>query len=315
MKKQAQHQYRIRNWKEYNKGLKARGSLTIWISKEAIETWLEPELSGNKGASKTYSDQAIATIATLKSIFGLAGRQVIGFIESLFKIMNIDLPVPEHSTISRRMGKLEVDLPYQKAHRARHVVVDGTGVKVYGEGEWKMRQHGVSKRRTWLKVHMSTDETTLEILVAVVTSNQYQDGQVLPDLLDGIEDEIEQVSGDGAYDHRDCYDVISARQARAIIPPRKNAKIWQHGNSKAPPHPRDQNLRRIRRVGRAKWKRESDYHRRSLAETNMFRLKTIFGGKLRSRHFDNQAVEVFLQCAALNRMIMLAKPDSYRVEL
>ncbi|AFY71380.1 transposase, IS4 family [Thalassoporum mexicanum PCC 7367] len=307
-------QYRVRNWQEYNKSLKQRGSLIFWISKEAIEMWLEPERSGNRGASNRYSDQAIATIAMLKSIYGLAGRQVTGLVESLFTLMNIDLPVPDHSTVSRRMGKLAIELPHQKTQAARHVVVDSTGVKVYGEGEWKTRQHGIGKRRTWRKIHLGVDESSGEILAAAVTSNQYHDGQILPELLNQIEDEIKQVSGDGAYDHRDCYDAISARQAQSVIPPRKNAKIWQHGNCKAPPHPRDQNLRRIRKVGRAKWKRETGYHRRSLAETTMFRLKTIFGGKLRSRNFDNQAVELFLQCVALNRIMMLCKPDSYLVE-
>lgn len=98
-----------------------------------------------------------------------------------------------------------------------------------------------------------------------------------------------------------------------MIPPRKGAKIWQHGNRKAERHNRDENLRRIRSIGRKAWKRESNYHRHSLADTTMFRFKTIFGGKLSSRHFDNQAVELFIKCAALNRMIQIAKPDSYEV--
>jgi Transposase DDE domain len=122
------------------------------------------------------------------------------------------------------------------------------------------------------------------------------------------------VSTDGAYDHRHCYDDIEAKAAKAVIPPRKDAVIWQHGNRKAKPHPRDENLRAIRKHGRKRWKRESGYHRRSIAETTMFRLKTIFGGSLSARNFDNQAVELFIKCAALNRMIQLAKPDSYKVE-
>ncbi len=196
-----------------------------------------------------------------------------------------------------------------------YVVVDSTGVKVYGEGEWKVRKHGASKRRTWRKLHLGVDEATGEILAAVVTTNDVADCEVLPQLLDGIDEEIEQVTGDGAYDTQDCYDAIDQQGASASIPPRRNAKIWQHGNRKAPPHPRDENLRRIRKVGRQRWKQESGYHRRSLAETTMFRLKTIFGGKLRRRTFDTQAVELFLQCAALNRMIQQCSPDSYKVEV
>ena len=209
---------------------------------------------------------------------------------------------------------MSVELPVVPKTKAVHVVVDSTGVKVYGEGEWKVRQHKASKRRTWRKLHLGVDEASGEILAAVVSSNDLSDGDALPDILDGIDGEIEQVSADGAYDQRKCYDAIHRRQAKATIPPRKGAKIWQHGNSKAERHNRDENLRRIRKVGRKTWKHESGYHRRSLAETTMFRFKTIFGGKLRSRKFENQAVELFLQCAALNRMIQVGKPVSVPVE-
>jgi transposase len=212
------------------------------------------------------------------------------------------------------MGKLQIVLPVVPKDQAVPVVVDSTGVKVYGEGEWKTRQHGISKRRTWRKLHLGVDESTGEILAAVVTTNDVHDGEVLSDILDRIEDEIEQVTTDGAYDHSHCYDEIAQRDARAVIPPRKDAVIWQHGNCNTPPHPRDENLRYIRKHGRKKWKRDSNYHRRSLAETTMFRLKAIFGGKVRSRTFDNQAVELLLQCAALNRMIQIAKPDSVWVD-
>lgn len=307
-------QYRIRNWSEYNAGLKARGSLTFWIEEDVLEQWTVEELSGKAGASVFYSDLAIQTMATIKAVYRLAGRQCQGFLESIFQLMGIDLPVPEHSTLSRRIGKLSIELPIVPKAGARHVVVDSTGVKVYGEGEWKTRQHGVSKRRTWRKLHLGVDEATGEIVAMVVTTNDVADGQVLADLLDQIEGEIEQVSTDGAYDHRHCYDEIAAKGAKAVIPPRKDAKIWQHGNCKDEPHPRDENLRAIRKHGRKRWKRDSGYHRRSIAETTMFRFKTTFGGNLSARQFDNQAVELFIKCAALNRMIQTAKPDSYKVE-
>jgi transposase len=304
----------IRNWSDYNAGLKQRGSLTFWIDEAVLSCWIEPGLSGQRGESRYYSDVAIATMGTIKSVYGLAGRQCQGFLESIFELMGLDLAVPDHSTLSRRLGQLMVSLPVVDKATARHVVVDSTGVKVYGEGEWKTRQHGISKRRTWRKLHLGIDEATGEILVGVVTTNNVHDGTVLKDILDGIDDPIEQVSADGAYDHRHCYDEITERQAKPVIPPRKDAVIWQHGNCKAPPHPRDANLRYIRKHGRKKWKRDANYHRRSLAETTMFRFKTIFGGKVRSRKFDNQAVELLLQCAALNRMIQIAKPDSLMLD-
>lgn len=307
-------QYRIRNWSEYNAGLKQRGSLTFWVNESVLEAWIAEDLSGKPGASVFYRNLAIETMATLKAVYCLAGRQCQGFVESLFELMGIDLPVPDHSTLSRRLGQLSIALLVVPKEGARHVVVDSTGVKVYGEGEWKTRQHGISKRRTWRKLHLGVDEFTGEILAAVVTFNDCHDGEALADVLDGIEDPIEQVSTDGAYDHRHCYDEIEAKGAKAVVPPRKDAKIWQHGNRKGKPHPRDENLRYIRKHGRKRWKQDSGYHRRSIAETTMFRLKTIFGGALRARRFDNQAVELFIKCAALNRMIQVAKPDSYQVK-
>lgn len=305
--------YRVRNWSEYNAGLKQRGSVTFWLDEAVVNGWTVEEESGQRGASRTYSDTAIATFETMKSVYRLAGRQTQGFLESLFCLMGVERSVPDHSTVSRRKRHLEVALPVVPREGAVHVVVDATGIKVYGEGEWKTRQHGISKRRTWLKLHLSVDEATGEILSAVVTGNDTHDSEVFEDLLDGIDAPIEQVSADGAYDQSHCYDALIERDAKAGIPPRKNAKIWQHGNRQAPPHPRDENLRAIRRQGRKEWKRQSNYHRRSRSETTMFRVKAIFGGVVRSRIFETQATELLLQCAALNRMIHLAKPDSVPV--
>lgn len=308
-------QYRVRNWSEYDAALKQRGSLTFWMAEDMIEQWLNKEKTGRKGASKRYSDVAIELMATLQSLFKLAGRQTEGFVNSIFTLMGIDIPVPDHSTLSRRIHKLNISLPVIKRNEPIHLVVDSTGVKIYGEGEWKVRQHGVGKRRTWRKLHVGVDEATGEIMSAIVTTNDVSDDEVFDQLIDGVEGEIEQVSGDGAYDKRKCYDAASKRGAKPIIPPRKNAVIWKHGNCKSTPHPRDENLRSIRKMGRKKWKKESGYHRRSLSETTMFRLKTIFGGSLRRRNFDAQAVELFIQCAALNRMIQNGKPDSYKSDI
>jgi len=315
MKTKPKPSYRVRNWSEYDAALKQRGSLTFWIDEAVIEGWINEQKSGRRGASKHYSDGAIALMATVQSLFNLPGRQTEGFLESLFAMMGIDLPVPDHSTLSRRMGKVGVEMPVTPSEGAIHVVVDSTGVKVYGEGEWKVRQHGVGKRRTWRKLHVGVNEATGEILAAVASTNNVSDDEAFADILGGIEDHIEQVSGDGAYDKRKCYDEIRARGAKATIPPRKDAVMWENDPESGEVHPRNQVLERIEEVGRQQWKQESGYHRRSLAETTMFRFKTIFGGTLRRRRFDNQVVELFLKCAALNRMIQLGKPDSYKVEI
>ena len=305
--------YRIRNWGEYNRALKQRGSLTFWISSEAIANWTTEELTGERGASPTYTDLAIETMATVQAIYGLAGRQTQGFLQSLFESMNLKLTAPDHSTLSRRRRHLTITLPVKDWSKSRHLVVDSTGVKVYGEGEWKVRQHGISKRRTWRKLHFCVDEATLEIVSAVASTNDLSDAEVLPDLLAEVPGEIEQVSADGAYDQRKCYDTLNRHGARAAIPPRKGAKIWQHANLKAERHVRDENLRRIRKVGRKEWKRESNYHRRSLAETTVFRFKTIFGDRVQTRKVENQFKELLLKSSLLNRMTHLGMPESYKV--
>ena len=307
--------YRIRNWAEYNAGLKQRGSITFWLDEEAVKTWLNQGKTGKRGAPRalpsvascTYSDLAIETVAMIKSVYGLGGHQAVGFVASVFALMKIDLAVPEHSTVSRRLASLEVELSVVHKDGERHVVIDATGIKIYGEGEWKTRQHGVSKRRTWRKLHLAVDEATGGILAVEVTGNDKKDGQ----LLESIELDIEQVSADGAYDQRDCYDTLIKKGIKAAIPPRKGAKIWQHGNTKAAPHPRDENLRAIRKHERKKWKRLCRYHRRSLAETAMFRFKSSFSPQAFSQLFKNQIAELKLKSKALNKMIQLAKPDSY----
>ncbi len=194
-----------------------------------------------------------------------------------------------------------------------HLVVDSTGVKIYGEGEWKVRRYGWSKRRTWRKLHIGVDERTGEVAAAVVTTNDFGDGQVLTELLEQVADELRQVTGDGGYDDRQCYTVIRERGARAVIPPPQGARIWQHGNRRGEPHARDENLRYIRAHGRGKWKRDYGYHRRSLAETAVFRLKMIFGERASARSFEGQASQLLVRCAALNRMTHCGMPDSFKL--
>ena len=208
-------------------------------------------------------------------------------------------------------------------------MVDSTGCKVYGEGEWKVRVHGTSKRRTWRKLHLGVDESSGEIVAAVLSSNDVSDGEALPQLLEQVDEPIAQLSGDGAYDKRPCYQALQGQQEKqgqslkgcalkgcalkVTIPPRRGARIWQHGNRQQERLARDENLREIRRVGRKKWKQESGYHRRSLAETAMSRYKRIVGEKLRARDFYRQSTEAFVGVLMLNRMTALGMPDSYAV--
>jgi hypothetical protein len=306
--------YHLRNWTDYNRSLEKRGSLTVWISDETVQNWLLKEKTSERGATKHYSDLAIQTMAMMKAVFHQAGRQTTGLMKSLFELMKIDLPVPDHSTVSRRLSDVAISLKVNSRNEPRHIVVDSTGVKVYGEGEWKVRTHGISKRRTWRKLHLCVDEKTHEIIAAAATENSVADCQAFPELLAAIDDSIEQISADGSYDRRRVYQAIREREIpQAAIPPRKNAKIWQHGNTRQERLIRDENLRAVRKKGRKRWKEEIGYHRRSLAETTVFRFKTIFSEKLKSRKIENQFNEMAIKCAALNRMTHLGMPVSYKV--
>jgi hypothetical protein len=303
--------YRIRNWHDYNTALVQRGSLTLWLNKDTLRHWREQARTGRRGRPRLYSDQAILCGLRLREVYRLPLRATQGLLRSLLALLGAQVPAPCYSTLSRRQAGLAVSPAAPTPAEPLHLVVDGTGLKVFGEGEWKVRQHGVSRRRTWRKVHLAVDGRTGFIHAAAATPNSVSDGQVLPDLLGQVAGPLSQVSADGAYDRRACYEAIAGRGARAAIPPRRGARIWRHGNSKQERLARDENLRRIRAVGRAKWKRESGYHRRSLAETAVFRLKTLFGPLLRARTEAAQDTETLIRISALNQMTALGMPNAY----
>lgn len=309
--------YRVRNWSAYNQALKARGAVTLWFSSAALAAWW---YSGprQRGAQYVYSDVAIQTALTLRLVFGLGLRQTEGFVGSILGLMGLAASAPDYTTLCRRGRTLGVDLPVVSPDAPLHVVVDSSGLKVYGEGEWKVRQHGWSKRRTWRKLHLGVNEATGEIVAQTLTENSVDDAAQVAPLLAQIKASIETLGGDGGYDKHKVFDAVADPPQNDPIAPiialRKDAKIQQHGNCKAPPLPRDQILRAIRKKGRRKWKQHSGYHRRSLAETQMFRYKRIIGDHLRARKMANQQVECRLGCAILNQMTHLGKPESYKVE-
>ena len=315
--KKKKTQYRVRNWSAYNKALVNRGSLTLWLSEDVIEAWLNTEKTGRRGQSNTYADIAVECMFLIRNVFSLALRQTQGFVTSIMGLAGLSLPVPCYSTLSRRQSGLNVKLPRKKrAEKGLHIVVDSTGLKVFGYGEWHMRKHHLNKDgserhkpRQWCKIHIGVDEATQEVMAVVTTVQYTHDKTALPDLLDQIDEPIDQVSGDKGYDYISCYQDIEAVGGEPVIPPRKNAIV----NDWSTTVKRDAVIRRIAEIGREEWKKESHYHRRSLAETAVFRLKTIFGPKLRSRILENQAIETRLRCKALNRMSHLGMPDSFPV--
>ncbi|MDD1444313.1 IS5 family transposase [Dolichospermum sp. ST_sed3] len=305
--------YRVKNWPEYDKALVQRGSITFWLADDFEKNWMHTGVK-QRGSQFDYSDQAILVMLTVKEVFHLTNRGVEGFVRSIFRMMKINLPVPDHTTVSTRGKNLKVNLP-KKANQKLNIVMDSTGLKIYGEGEWKVRMHGVSKRRTWRKLHIGANPEDGEIQAVILTENNVSDDQAVDELLGQIEQAIIDFAADGAYDKRKVYDSLNAHSpdVNILIPPRKNARIWKHGNTKTERLKRDENLRAIRKDGRKEWKKNSGYHIRSLAETTMFRLKTIFGDGLSARLLETQTTQALVRCAALNRMTHLGMPQSYQV--
>ena len=309
MTKKQKQQYRIRNWTQYNKALVQRGSLSLWIDTRSIDTWLDHNTPARRGRRRTYADVAILCALTIREVYHLPLRATEGLVSSLLKLLEVDLPAPDYSTLSRRARLLEVTLSAGVRHTPLHLVVDSTGLKLYGEGEWRVRLHGWARHRTWRKLHIGIDATTQQVSAALITRKDVVDPRVLPKLLKQVEGEVERVYGDGAYDSRECYRALHKRGAHPIIPPRKGSTLWTDEYLQA----RNNNLRGVRRHGVKGWKKKAGYHKRSLVETAIFRLKTLFADKLRSREGKRQATEVRIRCRAMNRMTELGMPESYPI--
>ena len=222
-------------------------------------------------------------------------------------MIGLDWSVPDFSTLSRRQKFLKVNIPYRGSPGPLHLLINSTGIKVEGEGEWNARKHGGSKRRVWRKLHIGIDEQTLEIRTAEFTSNEVGDAPMLPELLNQIpaDQEIGSVTADGAYDTRKCHHAIAERGAHAVIPPRKNAKPWKPDTPGA--MARNEALRASRHLGRTIWRRWSGYHRRSRAETKMHCVK-LLGQRLSARDFDRQVAEFQSRVAVLNGFTALGTP-------
>lgn len=307
MKKRAK-QHRVRNWSDYNKALVRRGSLTLWFNDESLKSWLSTE-RGRRGRPQLYADLAILCALTIRAVYHLPLRAAEGLVCSLLQLLHIDLPTPHYSTLCRRSATLQVAIPRQKAAQPIHLVIDSSGLKIFGEGEWKTRFYDIERRRTWRKLHIGVNAQSGEVVAAALSDNELLDRHALPELLSQVDSEIKHVAADGAYDYRTCYEAIWERSAKPLIPPKLRSVAA--GDRKM--RDRDRNVERAKHLGVKKWKRLSGYHERSLVECAFFRLKTIFGDKLRSREFHRQGVEAFVRCRAMNRMTMLGMPDSYKV--
>jgi hypothetical protein len=311
MTKQTNKTYRIRNWAEYNRALVNRGSLTIWFE-EAPEKWLETKRTGNKGRPRTYSDEAILCALVIRAVFHLPLRALQGFLLWVFQAMQLALPVPCYTRICRRAAHLGQELKRLTKKNPTDIVFDSTGVKVYGEGEWKVRQHGKGKRRTWRKVHLVVCADEHEIVLSELTESNQSDGKVGKRMARELPKSVEAAFGDGAYDQGPFYQELYKRGIQGIIPARRGGRLQ---NLDRKPWFKDRNdaIRAIAGLGnddeaRKLWKMLSGYHRRSIAETAMSRFKRIFGGDFRSRELKRQKAELYAKSIAMNKMTRLGMP-------
>jgi hypothetical protein len=307
--------YRVTNWPEYDGALQRRGSLTVWVTPEALAAW-HPPGTGRRGRSRTYSDLAIETGHLLRLAFGRPWRQTEGLLRSLATLLGLDIGVPDHTTFSRRSPGLALARSLARAQRSGpvHVVIDATGLQVHGAGEWLVEKHGGRGRRSWRKLHLAVDPESGEILASALTTTEEGDAALAGPLLAQIQGPIASVTADGAYDGEPVYRAVAERQpdppAAVVIPPRATAV--PSPTTDTTPSQRDRHLRMIHDKGRLGWQKAVGYGRRSLGETAVLRYKTIIGRGLRARTLPAQKTEARVGCSVLNRMTRLGMPVSQR---
>jgi hypothetical protein len=304
--------YRVTNWAEYDAALRQRGSLTVWFTKEAIAAWrAEPRTT--RGGQAHYSALAIKTALTLRAVFRLALRQTEGLIGSILQLLGLDLAVPDHSTLSRRAETLAVPNLSPNPRRPVHLLVDSTGLRLCGPGEWLVEKHGTRRRRSWRKLHIGVDAETGQILASELTTSDVDDGSQVEPLLDQITAPLASFIGDGAYDQAGIDGTIAKRhpEADVIVPPRSTAVPSDTAGST--PTQRDRHLQCIAEHGRMSWQKQSGYTRRALVEAAISRIKRVIGNGLRSRTEPRRATEVAIGIDALNRMFELGRPESVRI--
>jgi hypothetical protein len=308
-----QPRYCIRNWSEYNRALIQRGSITVWIDENSIKKWLSSYHTCKAGRPQTYSDDAILMMLILREVYNRSLRSLQGFVQSLFSVMGHDLPVPSYSQISRRAKSLHKRISRLiQDKKARHIIFDSTGLKVYGEGEWKIKIHGKTKRRTWRKFHIGIDAQTQDILCCELTGNNKGDAETAERMLESLPNKLKSARGDGAYDANRFRKKVNEKGGICIVPPPRDA-TYKGLDGETWEKERDDAIASIAgfgdvETGRKLWKICSLYHERSLAETAIFRIKKMFGDKLKARSMGAQKTEALCKCMIINKMNKLGMP-------
>tara|TARA_Y100001933_G_scaffold243111_1_gene271430 strand:- start:43 stop:1038 length:996 start_codon:yes stop_codon:yes gene_type:complete len=313
--------HKVFNWSEYNTNLKRRGDIEVWLSQDVIDNWyFDERVYNGTGSSKRYTNDAIIACHQIRQVFKLPLRQTQGFINSLFRIMNLPLTCPDYTTLSRRLSELNIKSPRYVCPRGytKHskmdeniaaIALDSTGLKRFGRDEWHQEKHKVSARRSWRKAHFGIDENHY-IQAAVLTGRFTHDDEVVDDLLGQINSEVDHFTADGAYDESPVYDKLSAHSpsSNIVIPPAKNAVV----NSKAH-QMRNRNIGEINESGRMAWQRHHNYGQRNYSELAVQRYKRILGRAMHAREMNRQSQEFVIGCGVLNKMTSLGMPVSSKI--
>ncbi len=301
--------YRVRNWSEYEAGLRNRGSLTVWISLTdgKLENWDAPRPKRRRpGRQRKYSNHAIETAVTLGQVFHLASRQSEGLLRSLFALLNLDHAVPDHTTISRRKAKLgKVSFYENKQKTPFHILIDSSGLTVH-VGQLRKPP----KSRDYRKLHLCVDEQTGEFVACDLTSKRARDSARVGSLVAQVDRPISSVRADTVYDTSGVYEALENHRAhrspRVLIPPRKGAQL---ASESAVTLQRNRNIRGQAQLGRRRWHIESGYSKRSKVETTFYRYKTLIGSAMRAHGLASQRAEARIGCKIINTMTAPGLPD------
>jgi len=304
--------HRVTNWRDYDTALRNRGSLTIWFTPEAIAGW-KAQARTTPGGQRHYSDLAIETALTLRAMFRLALRQSEGLIGSIMQLLEIDLPVPDHTTLSRRACGLPVRSHGRIGTGELHLIVDSTGLKLRGAGEWLFEKHGTAKRHSWRKLHIGIDADTGEIVAFNLTDKDVDDASHVAPLLDQSTEAPMSFMGDGAYDRSFVLEGVLARNpnAKFIVPPCKGAVTGP--TAATSPTQRDQHVLAVDAHGRMNWQKTTGYNRRSKVEASISRYKRVIGDTLKSRDDARRVTEVAIAIKSLNQMRKLGQAHFLRI--
>jgi hypothetical protein len=297
--------------------LRQRGSLTVWFTDEAVAAWTAAPRT-SRGGQPFYSPLAILTALTLRAVFHLAYRQAEGLIGSMISLLGLTLRVPDHTTLSRRSATLAVPRPQLSADasdsaQALHLLVDSTGLKLCGAGEWLIEKHGTRARRSWRKLHLGVDAGTGQIVASALTSKEMDDAAQVGPWLDQVTGLLTSVTADGAYDQDGVYADVAERHpdAAVIVPPRRTAVLSD--KAATAPTQRDRHLQCIAETSRRAWQKVSGYNKRAKVEAAIGRWKQVIGDGLRSRMDERRVTEVNVAVDVLNRMLELGRPNYVRI--